>query len=67
MKTIPVTIRLYDAQDWAQVWVVLEPVFRLGQTYAFATDISEGEHGLMQLPQNSAANHQQNRNDVKQE
>lgn len=43
METTPVTIRLYDPQDWVQVWSVLEPVFRLGQTYAFATDISEAE------------------------
>ena len=43
METNPVTIRLYDAQDWAQVWGVLEPVFRLGQTYAFPPDISETE------------------------
>jgi GNAT superfamily N-acetyltransferase len=43
METTSLTIRLYDARDWAQVWGVLEPVFRLGQTYAFPPDISEDE------------------------
>lgn len=43
MKTNPIHIRRYEKQDWPQVWVVLEPVFRLGQTYAFPTDISETE------------------------
>jgi L-amino acid N-acyltransferase YncA len=43
MEITPICIRLYDAQDWAQVWGVLEPVFRLGQTYAFPPEISEGE------------------------
>lgn len=39
----PSKIRLYEEQDWPQVWGVLEPVFRLGQTYAFPMDISESE------------------------
>lgn len=43
MKTNPIQIRRFEEQDWAQVWDVLKPVFRLGQTYAFAADISEGE------------------------
>ncbi len=43
MKTNPIHIRHFEEQDWLQVWAVVEPVFRLGQTYAFPTDISESE------------------------
>lgn len=43
MEKTPIMIRKYQEQDWAQVWGVLEPVFRLGQTYAFAPDMSETE------------------------
>jgi ribosomal protein S18 acetylase RimI-like enzyme len=35
-----VVIRPYVADDWDPVWAVLEPVFRAGETYAFARDIS---------------------------
>ena len=34
-------IRQYRDEDWAQVWPMLERVFRAGETYAFAPDISE--------------------------
>ena len=37
------TIRPFKAQDWAAVWRIIEPVFRAGETYAFAPDISEAE------------------------
>jgi GNAT superfamily N-acetyltransferase len=43
MKTNPINIRPFEEQDWPQVWGVLEPVFRLGQTYAFPPDINETE------------------------
>ena len=36
-------IRPYVEQDWPRVWGILEPVFRLGETYPFATDITEAE------------------------
>jgi len=35
-----VLIRPYAAADWANVWAILQPVFRAGETYAFARDIS---------------------------
>jgi hypothetical protein len=34
-------IRPFVPGDWPEVWSVLEPVFRAGQTYAFPTDIAE--------------------------
>jgi L-amino acid N-acyltransferase YncA len=34
--------RFVDA-DWPQIWQILEPVFRLGETYAFPPDITEAE------------------------
>jgi L-amino acid N-acyltransferase YncA len=43
MESNPINIHSYEDQDWPQVWSVLEPVFRLGQTYAFPPDISEVE------------------------
>lgn len=35
------SIRPYEPGDWPGVWEILEPVFRAGETYAVATDISE--------------------------
>ena len=37
------TIRPVAARDWPAVWAILEPIFRLGTTYAVETDISEAE------------------------
>jgi hypothetical protein len=34
----PCQIRPYQATDWPVVWAMLEPVFRAGETYAFAPD-----------------------------
>ena len=36
-------IRPYQPQDWPAVWGLLQPVFRAGETYAYAPEISEGE------------------------
>ncbi|MFM7323535.1 MAG: hypothetical protein ACKO4L_01180 [Nodosilinea sp.] len=36
-------IRPYQPQDWPAVWGLLEPVFRAGETYAYAPEISERE------------------------
>lgn len=36
-------IRRFKDEDWNQVWTILEPVFRAGETYAFSTEISETE------------------------
>lgn len=35
------TIRRFEKQDWNGVWVILEPIFRAGETYAYPLDISE--------------------------
>ena len=37
------TIRLFESEDWASTWRVIEPVFRAGETYAFSPDITEEE------------------------
>ena len=36
-------IRPFEDQDWKSVWLILEPIFRLGETYAFSPDITEQE------------------------
>ena len=43
MKANQIHTRRFEEQDWLQVWSVMEPVFRLGQMYAFPVDISEAE------------------------
>ncbi|MEQ9563533.1 MAG: N-acetyltransferase [Woeseiaceae bacterium] len=35
------SIRNFAEADWPAVWAVMEPVFRAGDTYSFASDISE--------------------------
>ena len=46
-------IRPYDTNDWPNIWAMLEPVFRAGQTYPFATDITEeqAKQAWIGLPQ----------------
>jgi len=34
-------IRPYRDSDWPALWAILKPVFRAGETYAYAPDISE--------------------------
>jgi RimJ/RimL family protein N-acetyltransferase len=36
-------IRKYREADWSQVWRMIEPVFRTGETYAFSPEITERE------------------------
>ena len=38
-----IAIRPLAAVDWAAAWQIIEPVFRAGETYAFAPDITEAE------------------------
>jgi len=38
-----IAIRPLEAKDWAAAWQIIEPVFRAGETYAFAPDITEAE------------------------
>jgi len=36
-------IRPFQDDDWPELWRILEPVFRAGDTYSFAADISASE------------------------
>ena len=36
-------VRPFQDTDWPAVWSILEPVFRAGDTYSFARDISESD------------------------
>jgi RimJ/RimL family protein N-acetyltransferase len=38
-----IKIRPFKEEDWAAAWHIIEPVFRAGETYAFAPDITEAE------------------------
>ena len=38
-----ITIRPFIEEDWANIWSIIEPVFRAGETYAFRPDISEAD------------------------
>jgi ribosomal protein S18 acetylase RimI-like enzyme len=37
------SIQRAEESDWAQIWRLLEPIFRSGETYAFSPDITETE------------------------
>jgi len=52
MQTNPISIRRFEEQDWPQVWGVLEPVFRQGQTYSFPSEInaSEAHKAWVEIP-----------------
>ena len=39
--TPPLQIRPYESADWPQVWVLLEPVFRAGETFPHDPAITE--------------------------
>lgn len=38
-----ITIKPFDEAHWQAVWRIMQPVFRQGETYVFAPDISEQE------------------------
>jgi len=38
-----IEIRPYRPADWEAVWSLLQPIFRAGETYVFAPDITESE------------------------
>jgi GNAT superfamily N-acetyltransferase len=38
-----ITIRNFKRGDWPAIWKFVEPVFRVGETYAFSPAISEQE------------------------
>jgi len=45
-------IRSMQDDDWSEIWAVLEPTFRRGETYAFRQDITQNEayHYWVELP-----------------
>ena len=47
-----IRIQPFQPGHWAAVWRILEPVFRAGETYAFAPDIDEAEarHHWIDVP-----------------
>jgi ribosomal protein S18 acetylase RimI-like enzyme len=38
-----ILIREAQDTDWPQIWQIIEPVFRAGETYSYPRDISEAE------------------------
>ena len=38
-----ITIRAYEPSDWAGTWLILEPVFRAGETFPMSPDITEAD------------------------
>ena len=46
-------IRKFQEADWRQVWQIIEPVFRAGETYAYSPEITEEDaHKVwIELPQ----------------
>ena len=34
-------IRKYNSSNWAEIWTIIKPVFRAGETYAYSPEISE--------------------------
>jgi ribosomal protein S18 acetylase RimI-like enzyme len=38
-----ILIREAQDTDWPQIWQIIDPVFRAGETYSYPRDISEGE------------------------
>ncbi len=36
-------IRVFADDDWNEVWAILEPIFRAGETYAYPRDISKAD------------------------
>ena len=47
-----IAIREAAPNDWPSIWAVLEPVFRAGETYSYARDITaeQARHAWMELP-----------------
>ena len=39
-QSIALSLRPALPQDWPAIWAILEPVFRAGETYTYAQDIS---------------------------
>ena len=44
-----ITVRDYDDTDWPQVWPIIEEVVRAGDTFPFATDLTEADARVIWL------------------
>jgi GNAT superfamily N-acetyltransferase len=47
--TRTITVRDYDDTDWPQVWPIIEEVVRAGDTFPFATDLTEADARVIWL------------------
>jgi GNAT superfamily N-acetyltransferase len=47
--TRTITVRDYDDTDWPQVWPIIEEVVRAGETFPFATDLTEADARVIWL------------------
>jgi len=47
-------IREFEERDWKSVWLVIEPVFRAGETYAYSPDMTEDDAYEVWIEQPSA-------------
>jgi len=50
----PLQIRPYEPADWPAVWVLLEPVFRAGETFPHGPAINESEAQVAWVEQSQA-------------
>lgn len=51
---MPLQIRPYEAADWPDVWALLEPVFRSGETFPHDPAITEAEAQMAWVEQSQA-------------
>jgi ribosomal protein S18 acetylase RimI-like enzyme len=54
-RSTMITIRPFEPSDWPLIWQIIAPVFRAGETYAFAPEISEAEAHRVWIDMPSAA------------
>jgi GNAT superfamily N-acetyltransferase len=47
--TRTITVRDYDDTDWPQVWPIIEEVVRAGDTFPFATDLTDADARVIWL------------------
>jgi ribosomal protein S18 acetylase RimI-like enzyme len=61
-----ISIQPFEEKNWPTLWQILQPVFRAGETYAFAPDISEEEahRAWIDLPEATFVAHTDNRKPV---
>ena len=50
----PLQIRPFESADWPGIWVLLEPVFRAGETFPYDPAITEAEARTLWVEQSQA-------------